>query len=293
MIVNECAVDWLTVTGWDKAFVRPFSEDVVRALGCGGHKSKPGKVMQYEGNVWVTANLFMGTALQNGLPHMMVRVSGEMAHEAMSACSTNVLAFVAGELKATRVDVQLTVKSVAQDAHVLTTLYRSCAEAMRSKAKGCNPYGANITLYESDGGMCTLYVGNRESERFVRVYQKRDADGVFYTRVEVEQKGKVAQSFMESCLQDDRGIQPTMAGVIQRAVDLFNDITLLATHRRHLLSLIVGSAPAGERRVTDENATLDWLKKSVHPAVQKLANSPDYANEAYEAVLAMLRCFGD
>lgn len=291
MITQQVCLDWVTLTSYSRDAARAFGDGLHERLRLKDEKPKPGKTMQYEGNTWVASGVFMGTALQNGRQHYMLRVSGESA----SACAEQFA--LAGrrsdssELNATRLDVQLTLKSVAQGAPEVQAMYRSMTEALRQGARGANPYGSRVTLIEGDDGECTLYLGSRTSERYIRVYQKPGSDGFAYTRLEVECKGSVARALAASLMSGTNEGQSAMNTVISRAVELFGSVTALASHRQFVASLALGTAPTGARTVSELSNTVAWLRNAVFPAVKRLSKDGDYREETLQILLEMLRCF--
>lgn len=291
MIVGKSSLDWITLTSFERQPMRRVADDVLRYLKAKNEVAKPSKIMQYEGNTWVHQGIFMGMANQGSREHMMIRVSGESAELALPALWRN-RADIGDEcVTATRVDVQLTLMSVSQESDHITSLYRSCAQAMRDGAKGANPHGSKVTLIDGDNGECTLYIGSRQSERYMRVYQKKSREGELYTRLEIECKGTVAKSLVRMLAAGEREAQRCMDSMIAKAVTMFGSATLMASFRSHIAVVSIGNTPVGSRSVSEESSTLRWLATDVHAAVGKLSASHDYRDAALSVVLGMLAHF--
>lgn len=291
MIVGKSSLDWLTLTSWDSKAMRRIGDDMLRMCGCKSEPSRSAKVMQYEGNLWVSQSIFMGVARQGANPHLMIRVSGEGADTVLPAVWANKSAVMARDVTATRIDVQLTLPSVSQDSEHIAMAYRSMAQAMREKVKGANPYGSRVTLIDGEDGECTLYVGSRQSERYTRIYQKKSEDGEVFTRLEVEVKGELAKSLLLMIAEGEDRAQEVMDSMVLKMVSQCGNANLMATFRQHVASVKMGALPTSKRKVSEESKTLEWLRTDVHSAVGKLAKSHEYRELTLDTLLAMLRQF--
>lgn len=291
MITDTTAMDWMTITGFEREPMKQLASVMRNRLRLDSEKPRSGKWLQYEGNTWVAKSVFMGAAVVDNREHFLLRVSGEHAEDARSGLPAVASAIRSGLVRATRLDYQLTLPSVSQDAAHIEGLYNSALQALREQAKGANPYGANVTLINGGDGECTLYLGSRTSERYIRVYQKRAMDGRRYTRLEVECKGSVAGSLLAGLCESERNAKSSMDAVIGRAVGLFGSVVLLASHRQYVATVTLGSLPPAQRHETEESGTVDWLRRAVHPAVLRLSKSPDYRDVTLDVLLQMLRAF--
>lgn len=162
-------LDYLRLTTFDL----PAYAHIAAELHLNWGHWKPGKFLQYVGQK--NDNLFHGSAIQNDRQHFMIQASGEMAHELYLWLSENYSDYL-GQFACTRVDLQRTVE---QPQHWVP---RDVYTSVRDNDKV-------TSIIESETGS-TVYIGNRTSDTFVRIYEKKlDRD---YLRFEFELKGKMA-----------------------------------------------------------------------------------------------------
>lgn len=253
MITDRPAVDWLTLTTfYGTEATRMFNALARRCKGEG----KQARIMQYEGRQWPGG--FWGNAMQKQRAHYMMRASGETAD------------YVLDELRetcpgrCTRIDLQITIPMPPgyKARHVVDAMH-AATWAGRKRA---------ITMIEGSDGLDTVYFGNRQSERYTRLYVKQADDGR-YLRFEVEYKGETAQQVYDrSCVQG----QQAMGDLLLWEVMTFPEVNLagIADIRRALVSYVANPTGKGSR-VPDPNRTMAWVIRQVSPVVFRLLRDHD------------------
>lgn len=113
----------------------------------------------------------------------------------------------------------------------------------------------------------TLYIGSRESEQFIRIYDKAKEQGDFKSdrvRIEIELKGSRAEQFSRWLATADEG------SAIARTQQLINSIIEFKT--KQWLE-IMGSEAVGIAKAKDDMPDTErWLMQSVAPAMAKYIN---------------------
>lgn len=261
MIAEVPACDWLTLTTFCSDTLRLMKRVLVRVMGEGA-ESWEGKRMQYvgqQGDGW-----FLGQGDQGGNAHHMLQVSGASADKFLKEWATPEGAFA--RVNCSRIDLQITTEP--EDALCIPIL----GEALRASEgsdwsrRGGKP---SVSYISNDGGLDTLYVGSRKSERFYRIYMK-DVGAERYCRFEVEFKGDAARAAYERVLGSGKG---TMGAVIGGEIQTFPHVAKFAL-RRHMARLVVHAdrllVASGE---TDAQATLRWLYEAVLPSLARVSKS--------------------
>lgn len=136
------------------------------------------------------------------------------------------------------------------------------------------PY--KVALVNGFGGGDTLYLGSRQSETFVRIYNKeKEQDGKpeykGVTRYEVEYKGDAAGAALERCRArryDSASCALEVLGVLRRrGVEL------------HLGELVPRDArPDADKPRPAIDATLAWFRQQVAPSVARALRVVDRAD---------------
>lgn len=114
-------------------------------------------------------------------------------------------------------------------------------------------------VQSSDGGT-TVYVGSRQSERFVRIYDKgiESGEGGDWVRLEMETKGETAHMVAMALATDSATINDTLCGAV-RKMCAFN----VPGWARLLNSDAEWSLPKIEKR----SDTALWIQNQVTPAI--------------------------
>lgn len=181
--------------------------------------------------------------------------------------------------RASRVDLALDVRESGLSPAVLSSL-----NLMPYKGRGRTP---KLTTLTSDDNGWTVYVGSRQSDKFMRIYNKGAELGeknTDYVRVELECKGETAHAIgWEFPNMGTKGCVDMARTLIRGQAD-FN----IARWQVALASETVELAiPQGRRR-----DTLGWLIKQCAPALAKeIAKHPDeqILDEFWDALRVALR----
>lgn len=173
LILDVSLVDWVTLTSFEPEFFRYWYG---RFRGNGKDKGDK-KILQYEGNLFDLegGTGFIGRAIQNGRENFMLRLSGYAAEDNKNPC---IIQKQSGIARCTRIDLQITTEVTDKWSQFdLLKRLKSSGKMtgyIESKVKGLG--------YE------TVYIGSRQSERFLRVYIKQ-GENPRLLRFEVEYKG--------------------------------------------------------------------------------------------------------
>jgi hypothetical protein len=174
--------------------------------------------------------------------------------------------------KFTRIDIAKDVTDVPID---LDRIYQVLSEG---KSKGT---ARTFSQMHSPNGGNTVYIGSRESERFIRVYDKAAQSGVsgHWKRFEIECKGMVARAMANMLLQTDNWDA------------VFNDFAqamLTLSECPDYMAFFDGSTSAvGFPKIEKKSDREAWIMKQVLPAVMAhYAEFPD--SEAVRTLREML-----
>lgn len=169
-------LDYLRLATWNTAHYAYMSSQIMRVWSW---DYKPGKWLQYSGHR--APSFFMGTGEQQGRRHHVMSASGSLA-ERMRKSFMKLDGFYA-----TRLDLQMTIRR--PDWVDLAKLHKSLGRKRTTL----------ISSEEND----TLYFGNRESDKFARLYEKPLGDKM-YLRMEYELKGKMAAGSWSAILAGEK-----------------------------------------------------------------------------------------
>lgn len=245
-------VDWITCSAklpsTMAALLRLGKALVDEEEGCGGVR----KPWYFQGYAGYSAGQVSAGFKGSGV---CVRASGAAAREhaaELIECADNV----------SRLDLQLTVRSDACGADFASSLYRSLLSAPRARGRP-----VERTLITSTYSGDTLYMGRRVSDQYGRIYNKSAEEKVnedpLRWRFEVEYKRAYAKAAAAAYSASDRSIEWSTG----RVVRWFADRGI-----RPPVSTLAGDSIRGAPRGTaEEAARLEWLKRSVRPAVRALA----------------------
>lgn len=124
----------------------------------------------------------------------------------------------------------------------------------------------------------TLYLGSRESEQFIRIYDKSAernmTDGVARLRLEVELKGMKARAAMETAIK--HGVDAVTVGIFEQAIQW--DVP------DYRLALDAPGVALPELPRTESN-TEKWLLSQVIPALAKLVRVKPSFREKFDNAL--------
>lgn len=248
MTNKNVQLDWLSLGTWNfvaytqaAAIIHQVTEDWT-----------PRNWLQYSGKG--TAGCFHGRGEQKGRPHYMIRLSGRTASDIWDTL------LGVRHLYCTRMDVQVTVKR--PDGWTLTDIHSRTEYATKSLIIGD----------KND----TLYIGNRSSPLFTRLYEKIYES--VYLRLEFELKGGRARAAWGNMTLGRLTPTEIFAYFLDKS-HLPNDVKDLYT---------VGQAvPNDELLKMEQQKTaqqkLDWLY-SISNAIYEAMNDHDIGQEVQSLV---------
>ncbi len=170
--------------------------------------------------------------------------------------STTVLDWSLAEgAKMTRIDLAIDVFDVAIDIAALKNVARV------SNAPGS---AKKMRLWQDEGEGCTLYIGARSSEKFLRIYDKAAEQGLKdrpWVRFELELKGQAARTAsIQMSLLSDKERPLFIQGLIKA---LFNPDDPL------FQSIMASDAVTLQTTKDTEDNTIDWLLNTVAKTIAK------------------------
>lgn len=181
-------LDYIRLASWHDGEALQMMADVRRATD----KWRPARWLQYKG--YAAEHLFYGTGEQGGRRHYVFRQSGP------DSSWLSELGMEHQELYCTRLDLQRTIKEPPEyDAR---DLYERLLELDRR---------SEVSIIQSATGS-TIYLGNRTSAKFIRIYQKQlehsvpgtKGDKSKFLRFEFEFKKDVAKGIFSALRKGER-----------------------------------------------------------------------------------------
>lgn len=247
MILNKVMCDWLTLTTFDESIGFNWSRHMLRS----GDRTTEAKRMQYKGVQ--LDGLFAGEGVQQGKRHFMLQASGEVADR--------VLRETGGfdpRLNCTRIDLQVTVDK--PDGFDSRSVYDAIeAWEASGRARQCS-------VVQSGDGCDTVYIGNRASDRFTRLYVKPTTEG-HALRFETEYKGDHAKSLFKKCANEPKEMKRAITGELKSLPELQNGLL-----DRFLRVTGHGSRRSKPKRRYAATGGLRWLRDQVTPAIMRMMN---------------------
>lgn len=260
MTLNTPLADYLTLTTWEQHLWAQARHDwlSMRTTTAGAQRRMQYGGINYDG-------VFFGIGEQRGKPHYMVQASGEAADRVLSTLPVEAM-------NCTRIDLQLTVeKPPNYDARAIVDLLREADWTGRRR---------QVNLIESDDGYDTIYIGNRQSDRFTRIYVKPTGSDLDTVRFEVEYKGDHARTIFRHVVDDPQNMHGILLEELQsipmRYFGVFNDFHDCLHGDAHKPPI---------KRVNSENSTLEWLSGPVTSSILRLHN----AHDTHDRMLDLLR----
>jgi len=261
--VIECQLDWLTGavhTGHGTARLVRWARKLAEAEETRESRIVPFRLCGYEG--WHCGRISIGTRQAAGL----LQLSGDLARlhfDTLMGWLDNV----------SRLDLAVTVRLHPADRGPGWRHYNEALNWYQSHPKAARPSYHG----DGDGGM-TAYLGHRESDRYLRIYDKEMESGgdalqrEHYAgcwRYELETKGQTASAV---------AAEVYARGPDER-VSLIRSIvhTYCANHGIQPAFPAMGPASLvpGFRRRSDRQSRLTWLEKTVRPVVEWLGQTGD------------------
>lgn len=267
IITNDAVFDWLTLTSYDPVWYAKMKELVLASPALGSLVNS--KIMQYAG--MRGDGFFFGAGSQKGTPHYMVRLSGIRSELLFDEIRADMFL---RDCNCPRCDLQYT--TLAKPVRPRTGFYRNVIHTYwrgNGKGEGRTP---NVKVIMSDKPMDdTVYVGSRTSEKMIRIYDK-PIEGEHYVRFEVEYKKDLANLVFQESLADPRGRADRLKRALPLPIwrlDPFTEFKGLAEAEGKEKAKIV-------RASTSLDASMEWVKTSVLPTLNRLAMSEKRAELA-------------
>lgn len=248
----EPSIDWVTVTTREGSAWGAWLGAIERISGIRRIDAKRVNIMQYEGYLfqmsWGTA--WCGSALQGGADHIMMRLSGNAPDELHAMWKKSILE---GWGKVTRIDLQITVSEPEEwnQWYLFNRLKKS---------------GKNVSYISSETG-ATVYIGNRQSERMTRLYEKLNNSGEKFLRWETEYKGNRASAIARAIARDEDG---AISGRLLHEIQTCGDAATEQLFAPNLLGAAVTDRISVHRSY---DKTEKWLLDQCLPAFVKVINS--------------------
>jgi len=258
----DCGLDWATFTAPTHrtgTMLASQSEKLLRSEEARGNILRPWSMKGYEG--------FKCGSIAAGVRHdsAIVRLGGSLAQAHWRD-------FYGLSENASRVDLQATYRFTEAAPAIVTSTYRGMLNHWRKKQHGPEP-----TFWKRARGGGTIYLGQRCSSRFGRIYDKgAQSKLAFYDRAvryELELKGNLAWSVLSELARttpqpkDFTLADPELASVNSWVTDYFIKAGVRTKFAGAQASLL-RSAPAN----SDVQAQLTWLSKQVSPAIMRLCS---------------------
>jgi len=239
-------VDWLTGTASDKTGVlllRNTIESIFADLKTQGVVTRP----------WSHLGGYRGTSMDSvhygeGAQGAIAVISGA---DAMVYWAT-----VIDMLKPTRIDLQVT--ALLHRPSNLASLYYDALEPGRTKS---------FVLMTGTAGGATLYVGQRSSLQFGRLYDKGVEEGTYRPgwlwRFEVECKGRAATAAKRMLQCGSQSLGALIADMVWRWYD---DRGIPPVWPLGACDVVL----TADAKVSDRDRTLKWLARSIRPCLNRL-----------------------
>lgn len=251
MIVDTPAIDYYRAT--TNIFDRYY--DVVEELKTMVRDKEKSKwrFQQYKGDMY--GGIAWGQAMQNGTENYIVDVSGEDADNALPL-------LLYSDMKPTRIDVQYTARM---------PVWWDSAEFYFMMEHGVWPGRKREVQARLNAGNDTIYIGDRTSQRYIRIYVKEGN----HIRFEVEYKKSRA---VEAMRHISNGRRHAMAGMMQAEISSLPVHPFLSGLKGELDRYNKNEIKVKVSRVkTTDLARVKWLA-SLLPTIEKMTNDHDYGN---------------
>jgi hypothetical protein len=180
-------------------------------------------------------------------------------------------------LECSRIDLQLTIPlpcPINESYTNFQELTDECADGIkRGDVQGQR---CKVNSILSHDGFCTLYVGDRSSQRFYRIYVKENSEK-HYIRFEVEYKKKsgLAGRIYREINKEPEKISNLIAAEIESLPP-----HLLTNPIKTAVSATIGDFMKNGRIEKDPNKTLRWMRHQVKPAFKRLIGNHDTRDAA-------------
>jgi hypothetical protein len=256
--IVDLGVDWCTITSTNKS-------STLRLLDY-GHSASLSELKQgnykrdftfkgYSG--WTCGGISYGARPDGGI--FIAR--GGLAREHYQG------AFDAGT-NCSRLDCQVTIRVPGRTERWLLNSYKQAAKYSRSLKRG-----PRVDIHRSTLGGSTVYLGSRASETFGRIYDKGSESLLDVmqgcVRYETEFKGDAAFAQIKRIVGARKPETAVVGEVSSFIRNRHCDPGFARTYHRTIVH---------PKRLTDYEKSLDWIRVSIRPTLERLLDSP----RAYE-----------
>lgn len=274
--IFDAGVDWFTGTISDPNDCRSAANDAMRILRSEerlGNKLKPWSMFAYHG--WACGGIATGESPDS----LMVRLSSECARE-------NWRRFAEVASNVSRLDLQVTVRYAHNAMTEIARVYRKL-----KRSRGSDGRKRTISLYQSSDGSATIYIGQRVSENYGRIYAKGKETPLPYwansVRFEAEFKGDVAwreqKQLYRAPSEYDHIVSRCQAFMAERGTSQISATPGRDSVTTQPSSMMTADATRAQRSLSDADRTLQWLANGVRCSVATLRES----GRLYDALTAL------
>lgn len=251
LIVNTPALDYWRAT---TAVFSNYTDMLVELYGATQRNDDDEKwgFLQYKGDI--RDGVGHGQALQGGEMNYMIDIPGKRSDELLEK-------LVFSDMKMTRLDLQFTVKK---------PVYWDSLEFYYCMDLGVWPGRKRHVTVTINDGNDTIYIGDRTSDRFVRVYVKNGD----WVRFEVEFKRERAVAAWNRVRKSRRH---AIAGILQAEMNQLPDYPMLG---EMVADLQVMSGPVEIKLETVKSTNLKRVKwlASLLPTIRMMTRDHDYGD---------------
>lgn len=261
--VVDFGCDWLTVTAQNKHSIKRlynYGLTLVREERNAGNDKR---VFSFKGFDGVQAG-----SVQTGIRDSgsILRIMGGEARRHVAEC------FRLAD-NCSRIDLQTTVRSPNGSAQMIAQEYKRCMRKTKTQERG-----PTVSLLRTSTGSATMYLGQRVSDRFGRVYDK-GAQSLLpvmagCVRFEEEIKGRLAKIYLRE-LATTSSVRDFVVGEVQRFARDRGCLTKFETADTQTFVL--------HRPATDRERQLEWIRTQVRPTVKRLLRA-GLVSELWEAL---------
>ena len=249
--IVDLGVDWVTATATTKASTNALWNSGMRWMIDEHKQGNDKRLWNFKGY-----DGFKSGAVAVGArpDSVIVRISGGLARqhfeEAFRVC-TNI----------SRLDQQVTVRSKRQAGKVISSCYRRALCKSRQSNRG-----PSVSILKHSNGSATLYLGQRISEKFGRVYDKGAESQLPVmqgaVRFEYEAKGSVALLEAKALAKSGNAPHHILERVSKFALDRIGRLEWMSAKTQTIVL---------HRAATDKERSLEWMRVGVRPTALRLA----------------------
>jgi len=260
--MDRAYIDYLRVTTWDsQQYLYLISK--IRNID---KNWRPGRFLQYQGQK--SEHMFYGVGIQRDTRHHLIHASGAIAQMFYEHCN------VYENLHCSRIDLQKTI--VKPSDYDPLKLYEEIKHGPGNKR--------HTSLILSDTGS-TVYMGNRSSDTFIRIYEK-EIDDKQFLRLEIEVKGITALDVWQNLVQS-----------VMRETEIFDILTKRFKAPSYLWTWFDTEKDSnGKMNIYQEyrykNNKMQWLG-SLGPTIIKLGKDHDHGEVVKNWLLNWLEAIDD